>query len=290
MFIVLALFSKVSGTPVPTGAIPHRPTAGEAQAPGGTAAPGRSLAPTAPELQVVEARLGDLLARSEAVGAATSRLQTAWTRRKGPSSPEGSAPAACQDVVSLDLGWRAERFGAAWREVGQAVRVEAERLHAYRFAPTVAPLVEGAWGARLDALERAAARQSETFREAGAWQDRYVRPYLSQCPVPLTLPTAGEARHDVAVRAAGPDARAVVAVLGYGRGQICVGEERGLRAVPAEDGVVFVPVLDGAAQACWNPDATCTCTLTTVEPGEALGADIEESEAGPVPVAEPTGR
>lgn len=280
MIFVLALISQVSGDPARSGE-PSLPPVVVGSAPrpsGGGAAPGRSLAPTAPELQDAEARLTELLAQSKAVGAAASRLQTALTRRKSPVAAGASVPASCQDVVSLDLGWRAERFGAAWREVAQAVRVQAERLHSYRYAPTVAPLVEGGWGARLDDLERAAAREIATFREAGAWQERYVRPHLAQCPVPLALPASGEVRRDVAVRAsAGVPARGGwVAVLGYGKGQVCVAEGASVRAVPAEDGVVFVPTVDGAARACWNPDTLCACALTTVEPGAALGPDLAE--------------
>jgi hypothetical protein len=223
------------------------------------------LAPGVPELLASEERLRTLLTVSRATAAATGRLQVAWTALP---AKKGSA---CGDDARLALGWRIERFGAAWREAAQATRAEAERVRRTRNAPTVSPLVDERWTARLVALEAEAARQGKAEVEAGAWQRTYVRPFLAACPVPELRPMDGVAMAQVSAKGEDP---LPVAVLGMGDGYVCLGAEPA-EARRADDGVVMVP----GGRACWARNASCGCTPEPVEPGAVLGP--EEEKAGP---------
>jgi hypothetical protein len=212
------------------------------------------LAPGAPELLEAEARLRALLATSEAVGAATARLQVAWTAAPAPKK------APCADEARLEVGWRVERFGAAWREAAQAVRAQADRVRRLRSAPTVSPLVDSTWGRALDALQADAEREARAFVEASAWQVQYVRPVLGACVVPPPRPLPGIPMLSTPVR--GVD-RAPVAVLALGDGYVCPGGAR------ADDAVVLVE----GGEACWSASETCGCVARPVEPGAVLGPE-----------------
>jgi hypothetical protein len=211
------------------------------------------LAPGAPELLDAEARLRALLATTEAIGGATSRLQVAWTTTTPPKKDP------CADEARLEIGWRIERFGAAWREAAQAVRAQAERLRRIRSAPTVSPLVDAAWSKSLDGLQVVADREARAFVEASAWQVQYVRPVLGACVVPPVRPAPGISMLSAPVRG---EEHSPVAVLALGDGYVCPAGER------AEDAVVLV---DGAA--CWSASRTCGCTPVAVEPGAVIGPE-----------------
>lgn len=225
------------------------------------------LAPGAPELQASERRLTELLQTAAAVQAATARLQVAWTV-ESPLAPPKPKPGArpkpavkagpCDNLVRLDLGWRIERFGAAWREAAQATRVEAERLDALRAVPTVHPLVDARGAARLDALADRADRAVASFLEASAWQERFVRPELARCPLTPLTAHEGQVVRSIAART---DTVAPIAVLAAGDGWLCPIGTR------ADDAVVLVP--DG--KACWSASPTCGCTPTAVAPGAVVG-------------------
>lgn len=221
------------------------------------------LAPGAPELLAAQARLTELLATTRAVSGAAGRLQVAWT---GYPTPKPTAD-PCGDAARIELGWRVERFGAAWREAAQAARAQADRVERTRNAPTVAPLVDARWAAQLDALLAEEARQARAFQEASAWQVAYVRPWLGACPVPPLAPAAGIPMIEVPVRT---EPAPAVAVLAMGDGWICPVGARG------DDAVVLVP--DG--KACWSATQACGCTPEPVAPGAVLGLEVE-AEAPP---------
>ncbi len=229
------------------------------------------LAPGAPELVASEERLRALVQASRAIGAATGRLQVAWTSRQlGPDGailPSPSDP--CADAGRVELGWRTERFGAAWREAAQAARAEAARLQAIRIAATAAPLVDGAWAASLDALVAETERQGRAILEASAWQVTYVRPSLAACPVAQPVTAAGVSMLEASVRR---DVPSLVAVLATGDGWICDG--LGPSSVRAEEAVVLV---DGAV--CWSASPTCGCTPFVVAPGAVVGPPVEPGES-----------
>ncbi len=215
------------------------------------------LAPGAPQLIEAEARLRELLDTAGAVRAATSAMQVEWTRRSpqpaelpAVKKPARGPPDPCADVERIEVGWRIERFGAAWREVAQAARAQAARLDTIRHAPTVAPLVDDWWSDTLDGLVAAARAEAAGVLEAGAWQSMFVRPVLAACTIPplRAAPGAGQAGNER------------VAVLGMGDGWVCPDRLRG------EDAVVLV---DGAA--CWTAGATCACAPERVLPGAVLG-------------------
>ncbi|MFZ5479847.1 MAG: hypothetical protein ACOZNI_23990 [Myxococcota bacterium] len=210
------------------------------------------LAPGAPELLEAEGRLRALLVTAEAVGAATARLQVAWTTLPPPPKDP------CADAARLEVGWRIERFGAAWREAAQAVRAQADRVRRVRGAPTVSPLVDADWGKALDALDAAAAREGRAFVEASAWQVAYVRPVLGACVVAEPAPAPGVPMLTAPVR--GEDAPPV-AVLALGDGWVCPAKVR------ADDAVVLVE----GGRACWSASETCGCTPERVEPGAVVG-------------------
>lgn len=220
------------------------------------------LAPGAPELLDAQGRLDALLVTSRAVAAATSRLQVAWTLRVPPKEDP------CEDAERLGIGWRVERFGAAWREAAQAARAQAERVRRIRAAPTVAPLVDARWAAQLDALDAEAARQGKAFLESSAWQTTYVRPVLGACPVP---PVAADPGIEMVAASVRGEPDAPVAVLAVGDGWVCPG---GIRA---DDAVVLV---EGGA-ACWSASQGCGCTPVPVFPGAVVGPPKEP--AGDVP-------
>jgi len=229
------------------------------------------LAPGAPELTAAERRLADLLSSAEAAQVAVARLQAEWTRRtpaKPPPPPRsGGSPGPCDDVERLEIGWRAERFGAAWRELAQSARAEAERVQRIRSMPTVSPLVDASWGERLDPLVERADHVSRALVEASAWQERYVRPALVVCPAAAALPAPGLDLARVPVRGEAPPK---VAVLAVGDGVVCPG------ALRADDAVVLV---DGVA--CWDASGTCTCVPEPVLPGAVLGPALPEPEPTP---------
>ncbi len=220
------------------------------------------LAPSASDLLSAEERLAELLATGRATASATTRLQTAWTLTTAPK-------AVCADPVRLELGWRMERFGSAWREVAQAIRAQAERVRRIRAASTVAPLVDVRWTDQLDGLLADAARIERALVEASAWQAIWVRPSLAACPAVFPLPSPGIGMLETPVRGELP---MPVAVLALGDGWICPG---GIRA---DDAVVLT-----AREACWSASPTCGCTPTPVEPGAVLGAPVPEVVA-PDPV------
>jgi hypothetical protein len=215
----------------------------------------QDLAPGVPELLAAEGRLDALLNTAIATERATSRLQAAWTGRAAPKS-------VCADPARVDLGWRIERFGSAWREASQAARVQAERVRRIRAAATVAPLVDSAWAVRLDRRVAEADRSARAVLEASAWEAAFVRPVLGACPVSALASTPGVTMLDTPVR---EEPTAYVAVLALGDGWICPGGAR------AEESVVLVP-----GQACWSASPTCGCTPEKVEPGAVLGPPVVE--------------
>lgn len=224
------------------------------------------LAPGAPQLSEAQARLSRLLLNAQAVEVSVLRLQTAWTGFPKPAMP-------CGNDARLEVGWRIERFGAAWREAVQAAEAQARRLRSVRGQPTVAPLIDAAWAQALDGLMADTAAQDLAFLQASAWQAAYVRPVLAACPVVEASVQWGIP----ALRAAVEDAPDLpVAVLGIGEGFIC--PER----VRAEGGVV----LASSGRACWATTMACDCEATPVEPGAVLGPEMEGNPllapAGPV--------
>lgn len=221
----------------------------------------QDLAPGVPELLAAEGRLEALLQTAVATERATSRLQAAWTSRPAPK-------AVCTDPVRIDLGWRIERFGSAWREASQSARVQAERVRRIRSAATVAPLVDATWAARLDGRLAEADRCARAILEASAWEAAFVRPVLGACPVAPLSNAPGIPMLETPVR---DEPTAYVAVLAVGDGWVCPGGAR------AEESVVLVP-----GQACWSGSPTCGCTPAEVEPGAVLGPPIvEEQTAAP---------
>jgi hypothetical protein len=209
------------------------------------------LAPGAPELLEAEAKLRGLLVTAHAVGAASSRLQVAWTTRPATKAP-------CEDADRLDIGWRIERFGAAWREAAQAARAQADRLRRVRNAPTVAPLVDSRWGAQLDALAVDAKRLAAAELEASAWQATWVRPVLGACEVPPLKAEPGIPMLEAPVQ---DEATLPVAVLVAEDGWACPSGARG------DDAVVLVE----GGKACWSATAACGCDPVPVLPGAVLG-------------------
>lgn len=214
------------------------------------------LAPGAPELKAAEVRLETLLSAAHATGAATARLQIAWTRR-------GTAGDPCADTARLELGWRIERFGAAWREAVQAALAQETRTRQIRNAPTTAPLVDATWATRLDALFADADKQSASFLESSAWEVAFVRPTLSACPI---VPAALDQGYGGEPLAAKGDSVPPVAILATGDGWICPQKSR------ADDAVVFVT----GGEACWSPDPACSCEPTPILPGAVLGPAVPE--------------
>ncbi|MDP2309784.1 MAG: hypothetical protein Q8P18_27435 [Pseudomonadota bacterium] len=219
----------------------------------------QELAPGVPELLAAEGRLEALLTTAVATERATSRLQVAWSSRPVPATRGGTA---CADLDRVELGWRIERFGSAWREASQAARVQAERVRRIRSAATVAPLVDTAWTARLDGRLTEADRSARAFLEASAWEAAFVRPILGACPIAPLANTPGITMLETPVRDA---PAAYVAVLAVGDGWVCPGAAR------AEESVVLVP-----GQACWSASPTCGCTPANIEPGAVLGPPIVE--------------
>lgn len=243
------------------------------------------LAPSAPELQESEQRLTNLLATNRAVASATSRLQATWAlppvtpeevAARAAAAAKAAKPGAdlsrtvhaqtavavstgspCADADRLALGWRIERFGTAWRDTAQAVRVAAARLQATRQAPTASPLVDDRWAARLDDLVEQARLAERAWREASVWQARFVRPVIQACPAPELGPAAGVAASPAWALGERPPA---VAVLARGEGVVCPDGER------AEDAIV---VLEGAT-ACWAASTPCACDPQPVEPGAVV--------------------
>ena len=249
---------------------------------GRPAASPADLAPAAPELQEAEQRLRNLLVTTTALEAATTRLQVAWALppRTPPEKPPATtdsrgrpidpsrewtaltklrpAPAdPCEDLDRVSLGWRIERFGAAWREAAQATRAAAARVQRVRVAPMVAPLLDGGWAGRLDGVLADADRRVAAWREASEWQARFVRPVLQACPVP-ELETAPGVVSDTLL--AEEDDAPLVAVLARGDGHVCPGGAR------ADDAVVL---LDGG-RACWSATLPCNCAPEPAAPGAVL--------------------
>ena len=224
------------------------------------------LAPGAPELLQSASRLEELLESSAAVQQATLRLQGAWASRPQPKEP-------CADPERLELGWRSEYFGAAWRETAQASQAEAERLRRLRAAPTVAPLIDVRWATELDEKLKRAEAQRQVFLEASRWQATFVRPALALCPVVEPSPSAGIDVLEAAVRG---DPGLPVAVLAIGDGYVCPGNQRA-------DGAV---VLLRNGRGCWSEADDCACDIAVVKPGAVLGRVAEET-AEPTPTAPP---
>jgi hypothetical protein len=236
-----------------------------------------SLAPTIVDLQESEARLARTLEDAHGVEQAMTALQAAWTRAPARARED------CRDQARLELGWRLERFGAAWRELAQAARAEATRMASFRGAATVSPLVEER---RREAGERLLADAEATARavlRAGVWQERFVRPALAACPLPGHLPpgvdlldgpggTAPRARND---------APAPLAVLALGDGWIC---SPGTEARRADDAVLLL----ASPKACWSSDAACGCAPRALRAGAVLGPWVEpavsEGAEDPLPV------
>ncbi len=233
------------------------------------ASPG-DLAPGAGELEAARTRFDEVLAAADATGLAVAQLQVAWTERPVPK-------AVCDDLDRLSLGWRLERFGAAWREAVQALRVRGAELRGLSLAPTVSPLLTGAAGERLAAQLAAAEAVATWFLQASAWQAAFVRPTLAACPITGEGLSAGISHLPLAAKGETP---ARVAVIGRGDGFVCPD------AVRADDAVVLV----AGGAACWAPDASCACTPEPVFPGAVLGPPIVEGKGpdeGVEPVATP---
>jgi hypothetical protein len=161
----------------------------------------------------------------------------------------------------LALGWRIERFGAAWREGTQAARAQGERVATMRKSPTVAPLVDARKRAELTALLARVEAESASFLQASAWEVAFVRPVLSACPIAGVGLSSGVSASPVLAR---NDQPLPIAVLAMGSGFVCPA------GVRAEESVVLVQ--DG--QACWAPDAGCACTPEAVYPGAVLGPPV----------------
>lgn len=210
------------------------------------------LAPGAPELQAAESRLRSLLDASYATGAATAGLQVQWTRRETAGDP-------CADLDRLDLGWRIERFGAAWREATQAAIAQSERTRKYRNAPTVAPLVDTRWAGALETMFAEATSQAKAMLEASAWQATWVRPTLGACPIEPAHLSEGVRDEPLA---AVQDRELPTAVLALGDGWVCP------QAARADDAIVLVK----GGKACFSPDHACSCEPAPVRPGAVLGA------------------
>lgn len=220
---------------------------------GPAAADAPDLAPGVQELLGAESRLDALLDTAQATGRATGRLQAAWTRLPKPKTP-------CADAERVALGWRIERFGSAWREASQAARAQADRVRRIRAAPTVAPLVDARWTARLDAQLAEADAAGLGLLEASAWEASFVRPTLAACPAATLVNTPGIPMLETPVRG---EPEAYVAILALGDGWVCPGAAR------AEEAVVLVP-----GRACWSASPTCGCTPETVDPGAVLGPPV----------------
>lgn len=216
------------------------------------------LAPGAQELAAAELRFQEVFDAAEATGAAVTQLQSRWVATPAPKGP-------CDDHDRLALGWRIERFGAAWRESAQALRVQSARLRELQAAPTVAPLVAGDAGAKLGARLAAADALVARFVQGSAWEVAYVRPVLAACPI--ADPGLDDGVNNPPLRAKS-EGSGVVAVLASGDGVVCPG------AVRADDAVVLLP----GGQGCWAPDATCACEPRVVFPGAVLGPPIVEGE------------
>ncbi|MSQ02236.1 MAG: hypothetical protein EXR71_10165 [Myxococcales bacterium] len=213
------------------------------------------LAPGAEELAAAEARFDDLSAAAEATATAVLSLQSAWAEGKPPKAP-------C-DHERLSLGWRLERFGAAWREATQALRAQTTRLRALASEPTVSPLIAGDARARLDTRLSRADAGVATFLQASAWQVALIRPVLAACPLAGEGLDAGRANQPLAARDEG---NGLVAVLARGDGVVCPS------AVRADDAVVLVE----GGLACWAPDDTCACEPAPVHPAAVLGPPVVE--------------
>lgn len=216
-----------------------------------------ALAPGAPEFEAATARLDARLSAARAIGLATSLAQAAFTQL-----PAGD----CADAARLELGWRAERLGAAWREATQAAVAEADRVRRIRAAPTFSPLLSPARAAAVDATQAAVDLQRAAVLEAGAWQATFARPALAACPAPALAPREGFG--PVAIAARG-DPKLPVAVLAMGDGYVCP------PGVRAEEAVVLLD----AGEACWSASVTCGCAPRPVLPGAVLGPSWEATAA-----------
>lgn len=217
------------------------------------------LAPTIADLDGAQTRLTQLLEAAHAQQEAVSALHTAWTQ----SAPAHEEP--CSDPATLELGWRAERFGSAWRDAAQSARVEAARVRGVVHAPTVAPLVDTERGARVSTLLAEVDTASRAMLEAGAWSTTYVRPFLAACPRPPHLPAGVDRRDGPAPRTPVPrrEASPPRAVLALGDGWLCTAEG----ATRADDAVVLVQ----GEHACWSAEERCACTQLPVAPGAVFG-------------------
>ncbi len=248
------------------------------------------LAPGAPELQEGEQRLSSLLGGADATRAAASRLQARWVMLGEPVPDEKGKPKAADPCAEerLEIGWRIERFGAAWREAAQAAHAEAGRVRTIRAAATVAPLVDTRWADRLRSLLERDESGLRAFLEASVWQAQFVRPVLAMCAARVTAPVvakpeAAPPEDAAAVELPAPPngealtfvwerghTRELVAALAVGDGWICPGSVR------ADDAVVLlVAEPDGAARACWSASSSCGCAPGAVYPGGVLAAPGE---------------
>lgn len=221
------------------------------------------LAPTIADLDAAQTRLTQLLEAARAQEESVSALHTAWTR----SAPTHVDP--CADTATLELGWRAERFGSAWRDAAQSARVEAARVRGMVHAPTVAPLVDAERGARVSALLAEADSASRAMLEAGAWSASFVRPFLAACPRAPHLPAGVDHRDGPSPRAPVPrrEASPPRAVLALGDGWLCTAEG----ATRADDAVVLVQ----GDRACWSAEERCACTQLPVAPGAVFGPYVD---------------
>lgn len=220
------------------------------------AAPG-DVAPGAPELQEAEQRLQIVQVDARGIGLATQRLQVAWTRLP-------ATKATCEPA-HVELGWRIERFGAAWRETTQAVKAASSRLRDVRAAPTAAPLLDDTWSTSLNALLSQSEAIEQAFLEASAWQVAFVRPTLAPCELNVLAAAPGFGSLEVPVRGV---ARLPTAVLAVPEGRVCPGD------IPTDGGVVLVE----SGLACWTAAPSCGCEPLPVEPGAVLGPPPPEPE------------
>ena len=210
-----------------------------------------ALAPGAPELLSAQATLADRLRTAQSVSEAVLALQTAWTRLTPGKT-------ACESTPRLELAWRIEHFGAAWREATQAAIAQSSRVQQLQQAPTVSPLITPDRQAELSELYRAIEKEKVVFLEASAWQSRYVRPVLTACPAWELTPTGGVESGKTITR---DEDVLPVAVLALGDGYVCPGGQRAEGAV----------VLARSGRACWSETAGCNCEVVPVLPGAVLG-------------------
>jgi hypothetical protein len=216
--------------------------------------PGAELAPGAPELIEAQSELGIRLRAARSVGQAVLRLQGAWTQ----VPVDANTKKTCAQADRIELGWRIERFGAAWREAVQAARAQSALLAELSKEPTLLPLLNASRSQEITELIADVERESVIFLEASAWEAQYIRPLIAQCPYQEARLMPGM---DSEQLLAADEDSLPVAILALGSGYICPGGQRA-------DGAV---VLARSGRACWSVTPDCSCEIRPVLPGAVLG-------------------